>query len=70
MLESRTTDFRLFNNGKRLQPITSIKYLGVLLDADLSWKSQINSVATKLKRANGALAKFHHFVPPSVLLLA
>ena len=63
-------DFRLFINGKRLQPSTSIKYLGVLLDADLSWKSQINSVATKLKRANGALAKLRHFVPPSVLLLA
>ena len=63
-------DFRLFINGKRLQPSTSIKYIGDLLDADLSWKSQINGVATKLKRANGALAKLRHFVPPSVLLLA
>ena len=41
-----------------------------MLDADLSWKSQINSVATKLTRANGALVKLCHFVPPSVLLLA
>ena len=41
-----------------------------MLDADLSWKSQINSVATKLKSANGALAKLRHFVPLSVLLLA
>ena len=29
---------------------TSIKYLGVLLDADLSWKSQINNVAAKSSR--------------------
>ena len=50
--------------------LVPLKHLGVLLDADLSWKSQINSVATKLKRANGALAKLCHFVPPSVLLIA
>ena len=63
-------DFRLSIHGKRLFPSTSIKYLGVLLDADLSWKSQINNVAAKLKRANGALSKLRHFVPPQVLLLA
>ena len=62
-------DFRLSINGKRLYPSASIKYLGVLLDADLSWKSQINDVAAKLKRANGALAKLRHYVPSSVLLL-
>ena len=31
-------DFRLFINEKRLLLSTSIKYLGVLLDSDLSWK--------------------------------
>ena len=64
-------DFRLFIiNGKRLLPSTSIKYLGVLLDSDLSLKSQINNVANKLKRANGvALAKLRHSVPLTVLRL-
>ena len=62
-------DFRLSINGKRLHPSASIKYLGVVLDADLCWKSQIDDVATKLKRANGALAKLRHYVPASVLLL-
>ena len=62
-------DFRLYINGKRLHPSSSIKYLGVSLDSDLSWKSQINNVAAKLKRANGALAKIRHFVPTTVLRL-
>ena len=62
-------DFRLFINGKRLIPSDCIKYLGVLLDYDLSWKSQINNVAAKLKRANGALAKLRHYVPKDVLIL-
>ena len=67
--KSTDYDFRLSINGKRLHPSTSIKYLGILLDSDLSWKSQINNVAAKLKRANGALAKIRHFVPTPVLRL-
>ena len=63
-------DFRLSINGRRLLPSNSIKYLGVLLDSDLSWKSQINATAVKLKRANGALAKLRYFVPLNVLILA
>ena len=53
--------------AKKLFPSTCIKYLGVLLDSDLSWKSQINNIAIKLKRANGALAKLRHFVPQNIL---
>ena len=45
-----------------------IKYLSVLLDSDLSWKSQTNAIAVKLKRANGALARIRHLVPKYVLL--
>ena len=62
-------DFRLFINGKRLIPSECIKYLGVLLDSDLSWKSQINYIGAKLKRENGALAKLRHFVPQNILIL-
>ena len=61
-------DVRLFINGNRLAPSNCIKYiLGVLLDSDQSWKSQINSVAIKLKKANGALDTIHHYDPPNVL---
>ena len=61
-------DFKLSINGQRLYPSNCIKYLGVLLDSDLSWKSQANAIAAKLKRANGALAKIRHLVPKYVLL--
>ena len=62
-------DFRLFINGKRLIPSDCIKHLGIKLDSDLSWKSQINDTVAKLKRANGALAKLRHFVPQNILVL-
>ena len=63
-------NIRIFINGTKLLPITSVKNLGVTLDADLSGKSHINDTVVKLKRANGALAKLRHFVPTNVLLLA
>ena len=62
-------DIRIFLNGTRIFPSKCIKYLGVLFDSDLSWKSQINNTAIKLKRANGALVKICYFVPPHVLHL-
>ena len=62
-------DIRISINGTRLYPSSQIKYLGVILDSDLSWKSQINNTAIRLKRANGVLAKIRHFVPQKVLLL-
>ena len=49
-------------------PSKYIRYLGVLLDQDLSWKPQIDLVASKLKRTNGILSKLRHFLPRSLLL--
>ena len=40
-----------------------IKYLGIFLDENLNWKKHVSVLSSKLRRANGALAKLHHFVP-------
>ena len=39
------------------------------LDSDLKWKTQVNNVAVKLRKANGVLCKIRHFVPESVRTL-
>jgi hypothetical protein len=54
--------------GKRIYPSSSIKYLGVYLDEHLNWKPQINEIANKLKRANGALSKLRHYIPLKPLI--
>ena len=54
-------------NGKKLYPSTSIKYLGVFLDENLSWEIHVNSISLKLRRANGALSKIRHYVSSNVL---
>ena len=45
-----------------------VKYLGVLLDSNLSWKSRIDNVALKVSRTVGVVARLRHFVPRTTLL--
>ena len=50
-----------------MYPSSYIKYLGIFLDENLNWKKHISILSSKLRRANGALAKLRHFVIPKTL---
>ena len=52
---------------KRFFPSNHIKYLGVLINSNLTWKPQIDGIAVRLKRANGILCKLRHLVPRETL---
>ena len=54
--------------GVKVKPSKHIKYLGVILDENLSWQHHIHNLSQKLRRANGALSKLRHYIPQSVLL--
>ena len=45
-----------------------MKYLGVYLNEHLNWRPHTSFVATKLRRANGALSKLRHYVPTETLV--
>lgn len=45
-----------------------IKYLGILIDKNLSWKMHIHNITTKISRTVGLLAKIRHFAPFQILL--
>ena len=45
-----------------------VKYLGIVIDKNLSWKIHIDNVATKLSKMVGLIAKLRHFVPQYTLL--
>ena len=45
-----------------------VKYLGVLLDSNLSWKFHVNNVALKVSRTVDVVAGLTHFVPRTTLL--
>ena len=51
-----------------LQCEDHVKYLGILLDSNLSWKFQINNVALKISRTVGVVTRLRHFVPRTTLL--
>ena len=60
-------DLRIKLDGKRLYPSNYVKYLGLLIDPHLNWSFHTKSLASKLTRAAGMLAKVRHFVDKPTL---
>ena len=45
-----------------------IRYLGILIDSNLSWKFHMDYLCQKVSKTIGIIAKLRHFVPRHVLL--
>ena len=66
------TEFILFRNRNKtinydlIFPSTSVKYLGVVFDENLSWVNHL-VLSTKLSRANSMLCKIYHIVDKQTL---
>ena len=59
------------NNSNASQPLeikNYIRYLGILIDSNLSWKFHIDYICQKVSKTIGIIAKLRHFVPRYVLL--
>ena len=54
-------------NGTKLEVVSKIKYLGVLLDNSLAWKDQVRAVSLKVSRGLGILKHAKKFLPFSAL---
>jgi len=54
------------NKNAALERKEFIKYLGILIDSNLSWKHHVDYVA--LSRVTGLIAKLRYFVPTHTLL--
>ena len=60
-------DLKMKLCGKRLYPTESVKYLGVKIDANLTWQHHVNDLSIKLNRANALLFKIRKYVSPKIL---
>ena len=63
----KLSDIKLKNDGKKLVPCTSVKYLGVYLDCHLNWHVHRAELSTKLSRATGMLSKIRYYVDKETL---
>ena len=45
-----------------------LKYLGLMIDSNLSWKYHIEAICHKISKSVGIIAKIRHYVPRRVLL--
>ena len=52
---------------KKIQRENCLKFLGVLLDANLSWKHHINELLKKLSRTLGLFYKIRYYMPLEIL---
>ena len=60
-------DLKIKLCGKRLYPTESVKYLGVKIDANLTWQHHVNDLSIKLNRANALLFKMRKYVSLKIL---
>ena len=60
-------DLRPTLSRKRLYRTKYLRYVGIKIDGNLSWKIHMHYLASKLNRANAVLAKLRHFVNSEIL---
>ena len=56
-------------NKKALQQTEYVKYLGVLIDSQLTFKNHINAVSLKVSRITGAMRRIRNFVTDKSLTM-
>ena len=57
------------NTYANLEMKDYVKYLGLMIDSNLSWKYHIESICHKISKSIGIIAKIRHYVPPFSLQL-
>ena len=54
-------------NNHQLKRENCIKYLGLMIDSNLSWKKQVECVLKKVRRGIGILSKIRHYITKDIL---
>ena len=53
---------------KHLQGKNVVKYFGVLINNNLSWKNHVDYIVLKIRKAVGIISRLRHFLLTNVLL--
>ena len=60
-------DLKIKLCSKRLYPTESVKYLGVKIDANLTWQHHVNDLSIKLNRTHALIFKMRKHVSLKIL---
>ena len=55
-------------NNENLRDSACVKYLGVLIDKNLTWTNHIKHVTTKVAKGIGISSKIRHYAPKNILI--
>ena len=55
-------------NNKAIEETDNVKYLGITLDSELTYKKHADEVSKKISRSIGILYKLRPFVSPNILI--
>ena len=61
--------FNLMINSNVITQSKTVKYLGVIIDNNLTWQPHIDEISEKLSKPCGMVFKLRHYVPLSTLKL-
>ena len=61
-------DRRLIINNTAIERVKEARFLGVIIDEKLTWKSHIDAIRTKMSRYLGTLFRIKHVIPKSARL--
>ena len=60
-------DISIVLNDAQLDRVSSTKFLGVIIDENLTWKNHIDGVSKTISRNIGVINKLKYFVPERIL---
>ena len=68
-LKTCQCNFKIALNGITINRARTVKYLGLFIDDNLKWTSQINYLSTQLARCTGLFYRLHNFVSRETLCM-
>ena len=56
-------------DGVNIQEVSSVKYLGLAFDSNLTWKNHVNELCLKLSKTVGIFSKLRYYVKIDILIM-
>ena len=66
---SLQSNFDIILDGTKLERVTKTKFLGIIIDENLTWKDHITGISKTMSRNIGVLNKVKYFMPQRFCIL-